>query len=82
MLRQNGDPTLEDLTWNARAWDGEQAYFDTKLHDVLLAIGIGDVNRVKYGLSVAMSLRPFYIWATEMFMTRLRPMDAIPRQAM
>jgi NAD(P)-dependent dehydrogenase (short-subunit alcohol dehydrogenase family) len=26
MLHQNGDPTLEDLTWKARAWDGEQAY--------------------------------------------------------
>jgi NAD(P)-dependent dehydrogenase (short-subunit alcohol dehydrogenase family) len=40
MLHQNGDPTLEDLTWKARAWDGEQAYSDTKLHDVLLAFGI------------------------------------------
>jgi NAD(P)-dependent dehydrogenase (short-subunit alcohol dehydrogenase family) len=40
MLHQNGDPTLEDLTWKARTWDGEQAYSDTKLHDVLLAFGI------------------------------------------
>jgi NAD(P)-dependent dehydrogenase (short-subunit alcohol dehydrogenase family) len=40
MLHQNGDPTLEDLTWKTRAWDGEQAYSDTKLHDVLLAFGI------------------------------------------
>jgi NAD(P)-dependent dehydrogenase (short-subunit alcohol dehydrogenase family) len=40
MLHQNGDPTLEDLTWKARAWDGEQAYSDTKLHDVLLSFGI------------------------------------------
>ena len=40
MLHQNGDPTLEDMTWNARSWDGEQAYSDTKLHDVLLAFGI------------------------------------------
>jgi NAD(P)-dependent dehydrogenase (short-subunit alcohol dehydrogenase family) len=40
MLHQNGDPTLEDLAWKARAWDGEQAYSDTKLHDVLLAFGI------------------------------------------
>ena len=39
-LHQNGDPTLEDLTWKARTWDGEQAYSDTKLHDVLLAFGI------------------------------------------
>src|SRR6202041_4014822 len=40
MLHQNGRSTLEDLTWKARAWDGEQAYSDTKLHDVLLAFGI------------------------------------------
>ncbi|WP_263354550.1 SDR family NAD(P)-dependent oxidoreductase [Acidicapsa acidisoli] len=40
MLHQNGDPTLEDLTWQSRAWDGEQAYSDTKLHNVLLAFGI------------------------------------------
>ena len=40
MLHQNGDPTLEDLTWKARPWNGEQAYSDTKLHDVLLAFGI------------------------------------------
>ena len=39
MLHQNGDPTLEDLTWQSRAWSGEQAYSDTKLHDVLLAFG-------------------------------------------
>jgi NAD(P)-dependent dehydrogenase (short-subunit alcohol dehydrogenase family) len=40
MLHQNGDPSLEDLIWKTRAWDGEQAYSDTKLHDVLLAFGI------------------------------------------
>jgi NAD(P)-dependent dehydrogenase (short-subunit alcohol dehydrogenase family) len=40
MLHRHGDPTLGDLTWKARAWDGEQAYSDTKLHDVLLAFGI------------------------------------------
>ena len=40
ILHQNGDPTLEDLTWQSRAWDGEQAYSDSKLHDVLLAFGI------------------------------------------
>jgi NAD(P)-dependent dehydrogenase (short-subunit alcohol dehydrogenase family) len=40
MLHRNGDPTLEDLTWNTRAWNGEQAYSDTKLHDALLAFGI------------------------------------------
>jgi NAD(P)-dependent dehydrogenase (short-subunit alcohol dehydrogenase family) len=40
MLHQNGDPSLEDLTWQSRAWEGKQAYSDTKLHDVLLAFGI------------------------------------------
>jgi NAD(P)-dependent dehydrogenase (short-subunit alcohol dehydrogenase family) len=40
MLHQNGDATLGDLTWQSRAWDGEQAYSDSKLHDVLLAFGI------------------------------------------
>jgi NAD(P)-dependent dehydrogenase (short-subunit alcohol dehydrogenase family) len=40
MLHQNGDPTLADLTWQSRAWDGEQAYSDAKLHNVLLAFGI------------------------------------------
>ena len=40
MLHQNGDPTLEDLTWKNRTWAGKQAYSDTKLHHVLLAFGI------------------------------------------
>jgi NAD(P)-dependent dehydrogenase (short-subunit alcohol dehydrogenase family) len=40
VLHQNGDPSLDDLAWKARVWDGRQAYSDTKLHDVLLAFGI------------------------------------------
>ena len=40
MLHQNGDPSLEDLTWAERPWSGQQAYCDTKLHDVLLAFAI------------------------------------------
>jgi len=40
MLHQNGDPSLEDLTWADRPWSGQQAYCDTKLHDVLLAFAI------------------------------------------
>lgn len=39
-LHQNGDPTLDDLTWEHRPWRGQQAYSDTKLHDVLLAFAI------------------------------------------
>jgi NAD(P)-dependent dehydrogenase (short-subunit alcohol dehydrogenase family) len=36
-LHQDGDPSLKDLTWADRPWVGQQAYADTKLHDVLLA---------------------------------------------
>jgi len=27
-MHRSGDPTLRDLEWNARAWDGSQAYSD------------------------------------------------------
>jgi hypothetical protein len=40
ILHQDGDPSLEDLTWANRPWLGRQAYSDTKLHDVLLAFAI------------------------------------------
>lgn len=36
-LHQGGDPSLEDLAWEKRPWRGQQAYSDTKFHDVLLA---------------------------------------------
>jgi NAD(P)-dependent dehydrogenase (short-subunit alcohol dehydrogenase family) len=36
-LHENGDPSLKDLTWEKRPWRGQQAYADTKFHDVLLA---------------------------------------------
>jgi NAD(P)-dependent dehydrogenase (short-subunit alcohol dehydrogenase family) len=39
-LHQNGDPSLKDLTWEHRPWNGQQAYSDSKLHDVLLAFAI------------------------------------------
>lgn len=39
-LHRNGDPSLKDLTWETRPWQGQQAYSDTKLHDVLLAFAI------------------------------------------
>lgn len=39
-LHQRGDPTLTDLFWQQRPWDGTQAYSDTKLHDVLLAFAV------------------------------------------
>jgi NAD(P)-dependent dehydrogenase (short-subunit alcohol dehydrogenase family) len=40
MLHKDGDPSLEDLMWADRPWSGQQAYCDTKLHDVLLAFAI------------------------------------------
>jgi NAD(P)-dependent dehydrogenase (short-subunit alcohol dehydrogenase family) len=40
MLHQQGDRSLKDLAWEARPWQGQQAYSDTKLHDVLLAFAI------------------------------------------
>jgi NAD(P)-dependent dehydrogenase (short-subunit alcohol dehydrogenase family) len=39
-LHQSGDASLKDLAWDDRPWRGQQAYSDTKLHDVLLAFAI------------------------------------------
>jgi len=39
-MHRSGDPTLKDLTWNARPWDGSSAYADSKLHDVILAFAV------------------------------------------
>ena len=39
-LHRSGDSSLKDLTWEHRAWQAQQAYSDTKLHDVLLAFAI------------------------------------------
>jgi NAD(P)-dependent dehydrogenase (short-subunit alcohol dehydrogenase family) len=39
-LHRNGDASLKDLTWEQRPWQGQQAYSDTKLHDVLLAFAV------------------------------------------
>ena len=39
-LHQSGDTSLKDLAWERRPWRGQQAYSDTKLHDVLLAFAI------------------------------------------
>jgi NAD(P)-dependent dehydrogenase (short-subunit alcohol dehydrogenase family) len=37
VLHHQGNPSLEDLTWEQQRWDGTQAYSDSKLHMVLLA---------------------------------------------
>ncbi len=39
-LHRRGDAGLDDLTWQHRPWRGNQAYSDTKLHDVLLAFAV------------------------------------------
>jgi NAD(P)-dependent dehydrogenase (short-subunit alcohol dehydrogenase family) len=39
-LHQSGDASLQDLAWERRPWRGQQAYSDTKLHDVLLAFAM------------------------------------------
>src|ERR1022692_2628088 len=39
-LHRSGDATLKDLLWAHRPWQGQQAYADTKLHDVLLAFAV------------------------------------------
>jgi NAD(P)-dependent dehydrogenase (short-subunit alcohol dehydrogenase family) len=36
-LHRSGDPTLSDLNWERRRWQGQQAYSDSKLHNALLA---------------------------------------------
>jgi len=39
-LHQSGDPSLQDLTWNIRPWNGFNAYADSKLNDVILAFAV------------------------------------------
>ncbi|HEY2864693.1 MAG TPA: SDR family NAD(P)-dependent oxidoreductase [Casimicrobiaceae bacterium] len=39
-LHRSGDPTLEDLAWTERRWNGSSAYADSKLHDVILAFAV------------------------------------------
>src|ERR1700735_2926161 len=39
-LHKSGDASLKDLVWEDRPWQGQQAYSDTKLHDVLLAFAV------------------------------------------
>jgi NAD(P)-dependent dehydrogenase (short-subunit alcohol dehydrogenase family) len=39
-MHTGGDPRLDDPQWSERRWSGGQAYADTKLHDLLLAVGV------------------------------------------
>lgn len=39
-LHRSGNPDLSDPQWEKRRWNGAQAYSDSKLHDVWLALGV------------------------------------------
>ncbi len=39
-MHSAGDPSLQDLQWEKRAWNGSQAYADSKFHDTLLAMAV------------------------------------------
>jgi NAD(P)-dependent dehydrogenase (short-subunit alcohol dehydrogenase family) len=39
-MHRSGDPSLRDLAWKERPWNGSDAYADTKLHDVILAFAV------------------------------------------
>jgi NAD(P)-dependent dehydrogenase (short-subunit alcohol dehydrogenase family) len=39
-MHRRGNADLGDLQWRQRAWDGEQAYADSKLFDVILAFAV------------------------------------------
>ncbi len=39
-LHRRGQGKLDDLQWQTRTWRGNQAYSDTKLHNVLLAFAL------------------------------------------
>ncbi len=39
-LHRRGQSSLGDLNWESRPWRGNQAYSDTKLHNVLIAFAV------------------------------------------
>lgn len=39
-MHQGGDPSLEDIDWTRRRWNGSQAYSDSKLFDTALALAM------------------------------------------
>ncbi len=39
-MHTGGDASLDDAQWKARSWNGTQAYSDSKLHDVTLAMAV------------------------------------------
>jgi NAD(P)-dependent dehydrogenase (short-subunit alcohol dehydrogenase family) len=51
-LHRNGDGSLEDLTWEHKAWSASSAYSDSKLHDVILAFAVARKWKEIYSNSV------------------------------
>jgi len=39
-LHRSGDTSLDDLVWRQRSWNALQAYSDSKLHNLLLALAV------------------------------------------
>jgi NAD(P)-dependent dehydrogenase (short-subunit alcohol dehydrogenase family) len=39
-MHRGGTPSVADLNWNRRQWNGSQAYSDSKLYDAVLAFAI------------------------------------------
>ncbi len=39
-MHRGGDADLDDLQWTRRAWNGAQAYSDSKLFDIVLAFAV------------------------------------------
>jgi NAD(P)-dependent dehydrogenase (short-subunit alcohol dehydrogenase family) len=39
-MHRGGTPSVDDLDWNRRRWNGSQAYSDSKLYDTVLAFAI------------------------------------------
>jgi NAD(P)-dependent dehydrogenase (short-subunit alcohol dehydrogenase family) len=39
-MHEGGDASLRDLLWQERSWQGAAAYSDSKLYDLLLALGV------------------------------------------
>lgn len=39
-MHRSASAGLDDLTWERRAWEGSEAYAESKLHDVLLAFAV------------------------------------------
>jgi NAD(P)-dependent dehydrogenase (short-subunit alcohol dehydrogenase family) len=60
-LHRSGSPDLEDLQWATRHWDGNQAYADSKLFDVALALAVARL----WPTTLSNSLEPGWV-ATKM----------------